>query len=207
MSVADYFQKVYNVSLSYPDAPVLWVGPTNKKTYLPIELCDIPPGQAYIRKLDGDQTANMITFTAEKPQKKLEAIEAGLKTMLGAEGDEITNEYLRDFGIEIDGRPLVVNGRFLPTPSVSYSPKSRAPKLSPQEASGGSWNLMNKQMTAGAALKSWAIVNFAPHMTRGDDIPKFVEVFNKVRSTLQSFFFLAFLSSCSSTLASPLLLC
>jgi hypothetical protein len=39
---------------------------------------------------------------------------------------------------------------------------------------------MNKQMTTGAMLKSWAIVNFASHMTRPDEISKFVEVLIKV---------------------------
>jgi eukaryotic translation initiation factor 2C len=134
-----YFQDIYNITLKYPDAPVLWVGSINKKTYLPIEVCDIPPGQAYIRKLNSDQTANMITFTAEKPQKKLEAIEVGLGKMVGGDGGEINNEYLKDFEMEVDGRPMNVPGRFLSPPGVAYSPKSKTAKLTPQEAQGESF--------------------------------------------------------------------
>ncbi|KAJ3404441.1 argonaute 1, partial [Chytridiales sp. JEL 0842] len=183
ISVEKYIQQTYNIRLQYPNAPIFWVGPRSKNTYVPFELLYLPPRQSCTRKLNPDQTANMITFTAEKPAVKLAGIEKGLKDLVGTEEmggqGEVVNEYLEEFGMSIGGESLGVTGRFLPHPNVLYNTKSPQPKLKPDEVKSGSWNLMHRQMVQGATLKSWAIVNFAAQMTRPDDVKNFVEVFVK----------------------------
>ncbi|KAL3669041.1 hypothetical protein V7S43_006326 [Phytophthora oleae] len=50
MSVADYFSKRY-VTLTYPQLPLVNVGSkrSNKKTWLPIELCEVASGQRCVK--------------------------------------------------------------------------------------------------------------------------------------------------------------
>lgn len=56
-TVKDYFRDNYNISLKYPDAPLM---ETAKKTYVPIELLSVKPNQRYNHLLSPFQTSNMI---------------------------------------------------------------------------------------------------------------------------------------------------
>lgn len=44
---------------------------------IPAELCTIPPGQLYKKKLSQDQTKRMVTFATKRPQERLDFIKGG----------------------------------------------------------------------------------------------------------------------------------
>lgn len=63
-TVAKYFLDKYKMKLRFPHLPCLQVGQEHKHTYLPLEVCNIVPGQRCIKKLTDMQTSTMIKATA-----------------------------------------------------------------------------------------------------------------------------------------------
>ncbi|VEL22992.1 unnamed protein product [Protopolystoma xenopodis] len=63
-TVAKYFAERYHLRLEYPHLPCLQVGQEHKHTYLPLEVCNMMPGQRCIKKLTDMQTSTMIKATA-----------------------------------------------------------------------------------------------------------------------------------------------
>lgn len=63
ISVMQYFQEHYNMTLRHPFLPCLIVGNIGRPVYLPIEVCDIVPGQRYLKKLNEPQTSQIIRLT------------------------------------------------------------------------------------------------------------------------------------------------
>lgn len=63
-TVSKYFLDKYKMKLRYPHLPCLQVGQEHKHTYLPLEVCNIVPGQRCIKKLTDMQTSTMIKATA-----------------------------------------------------------------------------------------------------------------------------------------------
>lgn len=59
-TVVKYFYDKYQIQLKYPHLPCLQVGQEQKHTYLPLEVCNIVPGQRCIKKLTDTQTSTMI---------------------------------------------------------------------------------------------------------------------------------------------------
>uniref|UniRef100_A0A3P9NUX8 Protein argonaute-3-like n=1 Tax=Poecilia reticulata TaxID=8081 RepID=A0A3P9NUX8_POERE len=73
-TVAQYFREKYNLQLKYPHLPCLQVGQEQKHTYLPLEVCNIVPGQRCIKKLTDNQTSTMIKATARSAPDRQEEI-------------------------------------------------------------------------------------------------------------------------------------
>ncbi|CAB4422806.1 unnamed protein product [Rhizophagus irregularis] len=156
VDVKTYFQEAYNKRLLYPFLPCVIV---RRNVYLPMEVCEIIPGQRHIRKLGERQTADMIKFTCQQPSMRANKIRAGLD-ILNYRG----NEYLQQFGMRISADMLLVNARVLPTPTIQYHPSSREHHVQPRD---GSWNLRDKKVATGATLGSWAVLAFLSQ----DDLP------------------------------------
>ena len=170
VSVAEYFERQYNMKLNYPRLPCFRVGSPERHTWIPMEVCEIVPGQRYIRRLDELQTAGMVKATAIRPGDRFNTIQNGRK-LLNYEKDEFANS----FGLRIDGSMMQVNGRVLPAPTLLYHPSSREKTLQPR---GGGWNLRDKKIPDGKRLNSWAVVVFGSDREfRRDSINKFVEDF------------------------------
>ena len=65
----------YNLKLKYPgNLPVVDIGGKSRSNYLPAELCEIEPGQPYLGKLNGTETANMIRYACNPPAVNADAI-------------------------------------------------------------------------------------------------------------------------------------
>ncbi|CAB5379107.1 unnamed protein product [Rhizophagus irregularis] len=124
-----------------------------KNYYLPIEVCDVIPGQRYIQKLNEIQTAEMYKFTCQPPCTRANKIQAGLNIL-----DYQNNEYLKQFGMEVSNNMTVVNARILPTPTIQYHPTSRENRIEPKH---GVWDLKNKRVATGATLGSWSVLAFS----------------------------------------------
>uniref|UniRef100_A0A8C9X2D7 Argonaute RISC catalytic component 3b n=1 Tax=Sander lucioperca TaxID=283035 RepID=A0A8C9X2D7_SANLU len=73
-TVAQYFREKYSLQLKYPHLPCLQVGQEQKHTYLPLEVCNIVPGQRCIKKLTDNQTSTMIKATARSAPDRQEEI-------------------------------------------------------------------------------------------------------------------------------------
>lgn len=116
MSVEQYFMKQYNYRLRYPNLPCLLCG--TKRNAFPLEVCRVVPGQRYPRKLDEMQTANMIKFTATKPQDRQRRVLDGMNQLKPNETPQ-----LNDLGMVVDTRMLQVQGRLLEPPTVLYNKK------------------------------------------------------------------------------------
>ncbi|TPX59346.1 hypothetical protein PhCBS80983_g02488 [Powellomyces hirtus] len=151
-SVAAYFHTKYNQSLYFPHLPCLVVGDPARQVFLPLEVCDIMPGQRHLRKLNERQTAEMIKFTCQPPHVRSNKISAGI-TLL----QQRDNEYLREFGVQIGHEMAIVNARVLPAPAISYHPASKEPLITPRE---GAWNLRDKMVAQGVTIRSWSVVAF-----------------------------------------------
>lgn len=149
IDVATYFQNTYNRRLLYPNLPCLVV---RRNNYLPIEVCDVIPGQRHIRKLDERQTADMIKITCQNPNTRSNNIRGGLEIL-----DYQGNEYLRQFGMRVSNEMVVVNARVLPAPIIAYHPSSKEHQIEPKD---GAWTLKDKKLAAGTTLGSWSILAF-----------------------------------------------
>ncbi|CAI5719476.1 unnamed protein product [Peronospora farinosa] len=147
MSVADYFGKRYNVNLRYPHLPLINVGSKRpgKENWLPIELCEVAPGQrcANINELD---TAEIIRQTSQPPRVRQERIVDQVR-QAGFENDP----YLAAFGIKVEQRLETTDARVMDPPDVQYANVSERP-------SGGQWNLRDKRFVEGATMRNWGVV-------------------------------------------------
>ncbi|XP_077507753.1 protein argonaute-4-like [Amblyomma americanum] len=72
-SVADYFQNRYH-RLRYPNLPCIQTGNAARPVYLPLEVCVIVEGQHCKKKLDENQTSEMIKHTPQPPAKRFNEI-------------------------------------------------------------------------------------------------------------------------------------
>ncbi|RGB37332.1 Piwi domain-containing protein [Rhizophagus diaphanus] len=156
IDVTIYFQKKYKRRLLYPFLPCVVVG---KNYYLPIEVCDVIPGQRYNRytwewelKWNYRKMDDMFKFTCQPPGVRENKILDGLNIL-----DYQNNEYLKQFGMEVSKYMTVVNARILPTPTIQYHPTSREKRIEPK---GGVWDLRDKKVATGATLGSWSVLAF-----------------------------------------------
>ncbi|KAJ3259926.1 eukaryotic translation initiation factor 2C, 2 [Chytriomyces hyalinus] len=151
-SVANYFAGKYNAPLYFPHLPCLIVGDPAKLVYLPMEVCEVVPGQRHLRKLNERQTAEMIKFTCQPPHVRSNKISAGITIL-----QQRDNEYLNEFNVSIGHEMAIVNSRILPAPAISYHPASKEPVITPRE---GAWNLRDKMVAQGVTIRSWSVVAF-----------------------------------------------
>ncbi|GMF12856.1 unnamed protein product [Phytophthora lilii] len=148
MSIAQYFQKTYNVRLRYPKLPCLHVGAPQKKNFLPIEVCHIVAGQKCPRKVTDKQVANMIRFTCTPPDQRKRSIEQKFR-----EAGFNSDPTLQAFGLEVEPRMIETTGRQLPPPTIEYSGGAR------EKPRDGAWNMRGKRFNTPAQLKSWAVMS------------------------------------------------
>lgn len=102
-----------------------------KDIAVPIELMSVRSGQKKTGLLIGEQQANLVRRSAQKPQEKKQDIEAWM-TKTRAHRAEVET----DFGLTIGTTPVEVDGRFLPTPVIEYK--------HPQyyySGTAGAWNM------------------------------------------------------------------
>ncbi|KAG0165351.1 Eukaryotic translation initiation factor 2C [Apophysomyces sp. BC1015] len=162
-SVAAYFSKQYNKRLAYPFLPCLVV---KRDIFLPMEVCHIIPGQRYMKKLDANQTSEVIKFTCQKPNVRANKINQGLQLL------NYKNPHMQEFNMTVKPEMAMINGRVLPLPQLSVNPASKDGTFTPNN---GVWNMLGKKVAQGASLGSWSVVNFN---NRGspDAINKFIRM-------------------------------
>ncbi|CEP13223.1 hypothetical protein [Parasitella parasitica] len=147
-TVADYFVEKYNRRLNYPFLPCVVV---RRDIFLPMEVCEITPGQRYTRKLNPKQTAEFIKATSKPPQARVNTVNRSL-SLLGHKN----NPYMEEFGMNIKQEMEVIKARVLPAPKITFHPSQ-----GDFTAQAGGWNLQSKKLAKTATLVSWSIINFA----------------------------------------------
>lgn len=151
-SVVQYFKTKYNLELRFPNLPCIAVGSPQRAVYLPMEVCKIPKGQRYMKKLDGVQTSDMIKVANVRPTDRMNNIRAGTKLI------KDSSEYLNAFQLGFGDDLLKIKGRVLPPPTLYYGQNCRDSETVPIQ---GAWNLKDKTVERGSTLSSWAVVCFA----------------------------------------------
>ena len=144
ISLYDYFIMRYNIRLNYPDWPVIEM--TKKRTVVPIEILKLKPEQRYVFKLDEKATSNMIKVAVTAPADRWGAVEHGLRML-----DWKNDKYLTNYGMHINDQRVIVKGRVLNAPEVTFQNGANRPGTS------GRWDVRNKKFLTPNVkpLKSW----------------------------------------------------
>ncbi|XP_068626252.1 protein argonaute-2 isoform X1 [Battus philenor] len=175
-TVAKYFLDKYKMKLRFPHLPCLQVGQEHKHTYLPLEVCNIVPGQRCIKKLTDMQTSTMIKATARSAPDREREI-----NNLVRRANFNTDLYVKEFGLTISNNMMEVRGRVLPPPKLQYG--GRVSSLGGQQAlpNQGVWDMRGKQFFMGVEIRVWAIACFAPQRTvREDALKNFTQQLQKI---------------------------
>ncbi|GJE88333.1 protein argonaute [Phanerochaete sordida] len=159
ISVAEYFQRVCNRTLRYPDVLCAEVGNGAK---IPLELCEVPPGQIMRKQVPSDKTKDVVEFSTKRPIQRFDSIQAGLGVLAYGQ-----SEYVRQFGLNIhtDEGPLAINSRILPAPTLQYGTGSKQINVIPRD---GKWNMIDKKFFKPCAIDNWVIVIYEMIQRFGD---------------------------------------
>ena len=124
-----------------------------KPIYLPAEICEIVPGQAYRGKLDPNQTASMIQVACRPPAENANTIVGDGFQRLGLHPNT-QGAALGAFGLTVSPQMAVTPARRLPPPRVSY--RSGAAVIREHEAG---WNMRDVQFHSGGNMMGrWAVL-------------------------------------------------
>ncbi|KAJ3271560.1 hypothetical protein HDV01_006522 [Terramyces sp. JEL0728] len=147
VSVKQYFESEFNIRLKFPNMPLALKA--NGKTAFPLECLSIQPAQRFKDRLSGNQTANMIRATCQKPQDRKRQIENAVAQSLKY-GD---NAYMKAFGIKVDGKMMEIEARVLPAPDVVF-------KNNKSNGAEGAWNMNKAKLVSAPLMDSFAFIFF-----------------------------------------------
>jgi eukaryotic translation initiation factor 2C len=148
MTVQQYFQQKKNIQLRYPNLPCLHVGSRVRNIYLPLELCEIPAGQATNKKCTPNAVAAMIKYSATSTDER----KAKIRNLLNRINYSQPGSEVQGFGIGVDNRNFQnVEGRVIDPPQLMYRDGPVTPRC-------GVWNGKKFLETQGEQIK-WAIIN------------------------------------------------
>eukprot|EP00735_Rhodelphis_limneticus_P009028 TRINITY_DN2485_c0_g1::TRINITY_DN2485_c0_g1_i1::g.8917::m.8917 TRINITY_DN2485_c0_g1::TRINITY_DN2485_c0_g1_i1::g.8917 ORF type:complete len:804 (+),score=230.50,sp/Q9SJK3/AGO5_ARATH/34.52/4e-115,Piwi/PF02171.12/3.4e-53,PAZ/PF02170.17/1.9e-20,DUF1785/PF08699.5/3.1e-08 TRINITY_DN2485_c0_g1_i1:50-2413(+) len=170
-SVATYFAETYR-PLQYPNLPCIQVHP-DKPILLPLEVCQLTPGQSIGRKPNPEQTAAMIKLTAQRPHERARSIITGVNST-GYGNNPLVNQ----FGIQIGNQMYPSASRTIEPPALLYG-NNRT--VTPDK---GAWNMKDLRVVEGRPLENWAIISFAGErfLNRGD-VERFLDAFISMAKT------------------------
>nr|POF12669.1 protein argonaute 18 [Quercus suber] len=175
ISVFDFFRTRYNITIHDPDLPVVNVGTTVDPSYLPLQVCNVRPGQVAKGKISPQQTANMIKFAVRQPSANAESI-----TTVGLNLLRLERSDLPAFSMSIRPQLLAVPGRRLPSPKISFAGQKTVSVMDAR------WDLRDKQLLRGATMQDWACL-YIPGPSRVWSTPEALqECLASFRATLRS---------------------
>ncbi|KAH9303923.1 hypothetical protein KI387_008327, partial [Taxus chinensis] len=149
VTVWDYFTNTKQMSLRVSaDLPCVDVGRAKRPNYLPIELCEILPGQRYTKGLTTSQRTSLVEQSRQKPEERMDVLQ---KAMMA--NDYNSDPLLRACNINVNRQLMGIEGRILDPPRLKFGQMEEAPQR-------GRWNFNNKTVVRASQVKSWAVVNF-----------------------------------------------
>jgi hypothetical protein len=164
-NVLEYFVSKYGIRLEYPRLPCLVVGSPDKKSFLPIEVCRVPNGQHYVRKLNEMQTSDMIKIANSKPSDRFSMIKNGIPFL------KENSNYYQNFKVSFGNELVKVQGRVLQPPVIHYGSNSQEPSIQPFL---GAWNMKGKRVETGAVVKSWSVLVVSNRINT-NEVQNFIE--------------------------------
>ncbi|KAF5318016.1 hypothetical protein D9619_012255 [Psilocybe cf. subviscida] len=152
MTVKDYWEANYGVVIR--NRNIVGVRLTGKNhprpQVVPLEVCEVVPGQLYKKKLPDNLVGEMVRFSAVSPAERWARIQRGAN-------QHTNSQHLAESGMQINNQPVTVQGLLLPVPDLEYAPNSRP--VTPRD---GKWNVVNTQFHDPKTLEYWALINFCP---------------------------------------------
>ncbi|TYZ59295.1 hypothetical protein PybrP1_006571 [[Pythium] brassicae (nom. inval.)] len=158
-SVAEYFRRRYNITLQYANLPAVNLGGRNRPTWLPVEVCEVAPGQQ-CQNINDLDTAEIIRQTSQRPEVRAKNILEHAHSA-GFENDP----FVKAFGMTVDMRMETVEAKVLETPEVQYANVLERPRM-------GMWSLKDRTFVDGAVLRNWGVVVHAN--VSESDVQRFV---------------------------------
>ncbi|CAE6431878.1 unnamed protein product [Rhizoctonia solani] len=155
ISVADYFKQTYRKTLQFPQLPCVKVSQT---AVIPMEFCEILPGQLLRKGVPKELTDDMVKFSRRKPGERLAAIKSSLSSL------NHQSAVVSQFGITIESNPVECPARILEAPQIQYS--------KPMRVGGGVWNLRNERLKQPAIIKGWIMVVFERRQVFTEEIAR-----------------------------------
>lgn len=150
VTVLHYFVNTKRTPLEYSgDLPCLDVGRKKRPNYLPIELCEILPGQRYTKSLSPAQRTALVEQSRQKPDERMQVLHKAMQV-----NDYNSDPLLRACNINVDRKLVALEGRVLEPPMLKFGKIEEAPK-------NGRWNFNNKTMIRAVKIDEWAIVSFS----------------------------------------------
>ena len=139
----------YEKKLKHPtDLPVVNIGNKDKPNWMPAELCEIEQGSVYRDKLNDTETSEMIRYACNPPRINAEKI---INNGFPSLGFKPPQSPLTGFGITVEDQLLVVPGRELNAPRLSY--RSGQPRVQ-----NGGWNIVDVKFQRGATVDEWWVL-------------------------------------------------
>ncbi|KAH9992239.1 Piwi domain-containing protein [Russula compacta] len=143
MTVAQYFQDQLNIPLQYPDM-------LSTRAVIPMELCEVPPGQLIRKQMTPDNIRSILEFSTTRPSDRMRRIQDGLGVLQYGQ-----SEYVSQFGMNVSDELVEVNGRIIRPPVLKYNPGSRQPNVQPSQ---GAWNLIDRRLYRAAEIPNWVLL-------------------------------------------------
>lgn len=162
-TVAAYFKKQHKRTLQYPHLPCLHVGQKTKNVYIPLEFCKIVKGQRCTRKLNENQTANMIRAITKPADVRQREINEKFRSS-GIAHDPV----LKNFGISVSDSMVTVPARILDPPPLQYE-KSVTP-----QHDKGAWEIRGRFNRA-ASVNGYAVLVMSKYV-KDADVDKFTSM-------------------------------
>ncbi|KAI0797593.1 Piwi-domain-containing protein [Abortiporus biennis] len=153
VTVAEFFKREYKITLRFPNEwPVIDVAGRSAKqpVYLPPELCEIMPNQAWRGILSDTATSSMIKVACNPPHVNGESIVNQGFPALGLD-PSATRNPVAGFGIKVSKEMATIPLRILPAPSLSY-------KVGRPNVKDASWNILNVRFHVGGDMNGWAVL-------------------------------------------------
>ncbi|KAI0248860.1 Piwi domain-containing protein [Lactifluus subvellereus] len=150
ITVAQYFQERLNRPLRFPDVICVEL---STGALIPLELCDVPPGQIIRKQMTPDAIKSILGFSSMHPRERHRSIRDGLSVLEYGQ-----SEYIRQFGMTIDDDELLdIDARVIKAPRLKYNPESKQPNVV-LKTGNSTWNLIDKLMYKPATIDNWVVL-------------------------------------------------
>lgn len=149
ITVEEYFLQRYSIRLRFPTLQLINVGTKRAPSWVPMELCQVAPGQRVTNMHDID-TAEILRRCCKKPVERKREIESCLYEQ-GFQNDP----YCIDFGISVSKSMERVVGRVLQPPNLAARNRH---VVVPQN---GGWNLSREQLYRPGRIGAWCIISLS----------------------------------------------
>jgi len=160
-TVAKYFKQHASINLRFPGLICVEVG---SGAFIPLELCEVPPGQIMRKQVPSEKTKDVVEFATKRPADRLASIGQGIGMLAFGQ-----SEYVRQFGMNVEtaAGPLPTQARILQPPTLQYGQGSKELKITPRD---GSWNMIDKKFYRPVEILRWVVVVYANRSRFNDPV-------------------------------------